>query len=205
MSEEKQVRYYEIWSEISQSAKWSRIISIIISFAFLVMLLAFLRMSSKPLMVVRVDTLGNPAIVEARKENTISPQEVQNFVLYFVNYWRGLDYYSYDDNFRRLFDNMMTSKMISAGNGYLQENKIIETIKSEQLRYKIKISQVTIKSLSRQSAVVEVSGVREEGSYKPNSKVKTINFIATLNLLVVPRTTSPWGLLCDGYEEKVFN
>lgn len=199
----KEVKYYETWAELINDMRLYKVIAIVSLFGFFVMLFISIRVSLQPPMVIRVDTQGNPAIVEPRKDNTISPQEVQNFVTYYIEYWKGWDYYNFDENFNRVFT-MKTQQMITASNNYLRDNKIIEKIKSEQLRYKIKLSDIVIKSQGKQFITVEATGVREEGSYL-NSQVKPVRFMATLNIVVVPRTISPWGMLVAGYDERTFD
>ncbi len=168
---------------------------------FLVLLLR--RTAGLPPTVIRVDSIGNPAVVESMGSGNISPQEVQNFATYFIEYWRGWDVYRHDDNFTRVW-RMMTTAMQQAAAKYLEENKVVDKITKERLKYKIALTEIRIKSADRKYVVVEVTGTRNEGNYKDDNS-KEVRFIGTLVLAVVPRTVSVWGLMTDSYEERVFD
>ena len=202
-TEGKITRYYETWAELIVDMRFHRVIAGVSLFAFFIILFWSMKVLNRPPMVIRVDQLGNPAIVEAKSAQVITPQEVQNFVTYFVEYWRGWDLYKYDDNFNRVYT-MKTAEMTSKSNSFLRDNKVIEKIKSEKLRYKIILTDIVIKSRDKNFVAVEVTGAREEGAYESSSK-KQVRFMATLTLAVVPRTSSPWGLLAVSYDERVFD
>ena len=200
-----QPRYYETWAELIVDMRFHRIIAGAAIFAFFIILFWSMRVLNRPPVVIRVDQLGNPAIVETRSAQNITPQEIQNFITYFIDYWRGWDFYKYDDNFTRVFQNMMTQDMANKCNGFLRDNKVIEKIKQENSRYKITIGEIVIKSNDKNYVVAEVSGTREEGSYTLSSKdKKEIRFMATVVMKIVPRTVSPWGLLAQDYDERTF-
>jgi len=199
-----QPRYYETWAELIVDMRFHRIMAGAAIFAFFIILFWSMRVLSRPPIVIRVDQLGNPAIVEAKSSQVITAQEVQNFVTYFVEYWRGWDFYKYDDNFTRVFQNMMTQDMANKCNGFLRDNKVIEKIKQENSRYKITIGEIIIKSNDKNYVVAEVSGTREEGSYTSSRDKREIRFMATVVMKVVPRTVSPWGLLAQDYDERTF-
>jgi len=203
MADNKTVRYYETWAELIIDMRFHRIIATVSLFAFFIILFWSMKVLNKPPLVIRVDALGNPAIVEAKSAQVITPQEVQNFVTYFIEYWRGWDFYKYDDYFTKVFS-MKTAEMSGKSNTFIRDNKVIEKIKSEKLRYKIMLTEIVIKSRDKNFVVVEVTGTKEEGSYDSPSK-KDVRFMATLTLAVVPRTVSPWGLLASNYEERVFD
>lgn len=199
----KEPKYYETWAELIVDMRFHRVVAATSLFAFFIILFWGLKVLQRPPMVIRVDSLGNPAIVEARSEGIITPQEVQNFVTYFVEYWRGWDFYKYDDYFNRV-SSMMSREMINTADSYLRDDKVIEKIKSQKHRHKIILTDIVIKSRDKNFVVVEVSGNREEGSYDSAAK-KQVRFMATLTLIVVPRINSPWGLLATNYDERVFD
>lgn len=202
------VRFYETWAELIVDMWFHRVVAVASLFLFFVILFWALKVLTRPPVVIRVDRLGNPQIVQdARSEGSIAPEEIQNFVTYFIEYWRGWDYYKYDDNFKRVFEKQMTGELANKLNTYLRENRVIEKIKQEKLKYKVMASSIVIKSRDKNYVVVEVAGTREEGSYDGAVTVgkKDVRFLATIVLKVVPRTVSPWGLLAQDYEEKVFD
>ncbi|PKK86425.1 MAG: hypothetical protein CVT48_01100 [Thermoplasmata archaeon HGW-Thermoplasmata-1] len=199
----KEPKYYETWAELIVDMRFHRVIASAALFAFFIILFWSMKVLNRPPIVIRVDQLGNPAIVEAKSAQVITPQEVQNFVTYFVEYWRGWDFYKFDDNFNRVYT-MKTAEMTSKSNSFLRDNKVIERIKSEKLRYKITLTNIVIKSRDKNFVVVEVTGNREEGSYE-TTIAKQVRFMTTLVLAVVPRMSSPWGLLAVSYDERVFD
>jgi len=168
---------------------------------FMVLLLR--RATSVPPMVIRVDAYGNPAVVETMNSQNISPQEIQNFATYFIEYWRGWDFYKYDDHFTRVWT-MMTSNMQALSAKYLDENKVVDKIQKERLKYKVTLTEMRIISNDKKHVVLEMTGIRTEGSYE-NSITKEIRFISTLTLRVVPRKISVWGLQVDIYDERTFD
>lgn len=161
------------------------------------------RATSVPPMVIRIDSAGNPAIVESISSQNISPQEVQNFATYFIEYWRGWDIYKYDDNFTRVWT-MMTGGMQAKSGKYLEENKVVDKITKERLKYKITLTEIRITASDKKYVVMEVTGTRSEGNYE-NNTAKDVRFIGTLTLTVVPRKVSVWGLMVDSYEERAFD
>lgn len=200
----QKVPYYEIWSDIIQTARFWRLISFLSMTGFFIMVFMSIKIMNKPPVVIRIDAQGNPSVAELKSMQNISEQEVHNFVAYFITYWREWDFYAYDSNFSRVFSNMMTSDMVSRSNNFLTTTKIIEQIKSQELKFKISLSEIIVKSQDKNFLTIEVFGTRTEGSYKNNDK-KNIRFMAKLVLQIVPRTTSPWGLLCNSYEEQNFD
>ncbi|MDZ4384847.1 MAG: hypothetical protein U0944_00320, partial [Candidatus Moranbacteria bacterium] len=83
-SKNKGPKYYETWAELIVDMRFHRVVAAASLFAFFIILFWSMKVLRRPPLVIRVDSLGNPAIVEARSEGVITPQEVQNFVTYFV-------------------------------------------------------------------------------------------------------------------------
>lgn len=196
-------KYFEVFGDTVQMLKIFKF-SLALSLALNIFLVLLLRRATGvPPMVIRVDAHGNPAIVETMGAQNISPQEVQNFATYFIEYWRGWDIYKYDDHFTRAWT-MMTSNMQASGAKYLDENKVVAKIEKERLKYKIMPTEMRIISSDRKYVVLEVTGIRTEGSYE-TAVAKEVRFIGALTLRVVPRKTSAWGLLADVYDERAFD
>lgn len=202
-AELKSRKYFEVFGDtvgLLNGFKLALALSLALNIFFILLLR---RATSAPPMVIRIDSAGNPAIVESVNSQNISPQEVQNFATYFIEYWRGWDVYKYDDNFTRVWT-MMTGGMQAASGKYLEETKVVDKITKERLKYKITLTEIRIKASDKKYVVVEITGTRNEGTYE-NTAAKDVRFIGTLTLAVVPRKVSVWGLMVDSYEERVFD
>ena len=196
-------QYLETWAELLAFARFTKICALTALFMACFVLFWALRVLHRPPMVIRVDSQGNPAITEFRRNQNITPQEIQNFVTYFTEYYTGWDYYAYDEQFTRCWK-MMTPEFAQKADMELKQRDVVNQIQTERIKRKVKVNEVNIKTVDKKIVTVEVRGVRTEGTYN-RPEQKQVIFSADLKLVIVPRTESLWGLLVDNFEEHLYN
>jgi hypothetical protein len=196
-------KYLETWGEIVAFARFAQRAALLSLFFTFLLLFWALRTLNRPPIVIQVDERGNPTITECKNTQNVTPQEIQNFVSYFVEYYTGWDYYKYDEYATRA-SKMMTKKMLAQARALHDRGGIASIVKAQKVHRKINISEVNIRSVGKSYIAVEVRGIRSEGYYEKTDN-KDVVFSISLNLVAVPRTQSLWGLLADTCEEHNYN
>ncbi|MFH1367868.1 MAG: VirB8/TrbF family protein [Elusimicrobiota bacterium] len=196
-------KYFETWGEIVAFARFSKIVALIALFLAFIVLFWALRVLNRPAMVIRIDSLGNPSITDFKHNQNITREEIQNFVAYFVEYYTAWDVHTYEEYSSRAV-RMMTPNMLQAAKSYHDNNSISELVVSKKVKRKVKVTEANIKSIDKCFISVEVRGNRAEGSYD-NLEKKDVVFSIDMNIAIVPRTESLWGMLVDTFEEHIYS
>lgn len=201
----KERKYWEIWGDVINMSNFLKI-----ALLFSIMLNIFLSIITKkslnksPL-VIRVDSLGNASAFEnIESDQYPSAIEISNFTQYFLQYFTSYNYYTYDEDFTRAF-RMMTRPCQIKLNDYLTTAKIVDTIKNEQLKIKVIISEIVTVKDSPEFSNLKIKGVNEVRSYKNPEYYKEEIFEYELTINKVKRSEqTPWGLLVDSFGVSFF-
>lgn len=159
----------------------------------------------KPPLVIRVDGLGNAeAFKNIKNLQNVTPVEISNFTQYFMQYFTSYNFYTYDEDFTRAFK-MMTPACMQKMNDRLTTNQIVESIKNNQFKTKLKIGEIITVKDSPQYINLKVKGTKEIRSYQNSDFYREEIFEDELSIKKVPRTEkTPWGLLVDSWNESLY-
>ena len=196
-------KYFETWGDIMAFATFSKIVALTALFLAFLMLFWVLRVINRPPIIIRIDSNGNPSITNFKHNQDITPQEIQNFVTYFVEYYTGWGVYTYEEYTSRAVK-MMAPNMFQAASAFHDKNSIDTLVKSQEIKRKVKITEINIKSIDKHSIGVEVRGNRTEGSYS-KEETKNVVFSIDMNIIIVLRTRSLWGMLVETFEEHIYS
>lgn len=198
-------KYYEYFSDSLSSIQASRLREYTYWFVIIMLLVMLSRSLNKPPLVIRVDSLGNAqAFTNVPSLQNVTPAEIANFTQYFLQYFTAHNFYTYDDDFTRAFK-MMTPAATQKLNDYLGVHEIVDTIKSNQFRTKLTITDITTIKDSAAYINLKVKGTREIRSYQNAAYYREEYFEDELSIKKVDRTeATPWGLLVDSWSEALY-
>lgn len=197
--------YYEVWGglESANKALW---VALWFAVTMAVLSLALLRLQlRRPPIVIKVDGLGQAAIVaEPDRQPPVGEAEVKNFLALFERFFIELNGYTYDSDLKLAFA-MMTPDFQTKASDILKRDGTLEVIKSSQLRTTLVLTEMRVLRDTAQLLECKVKGYRQTASYKPDVAGSETVFEHDIVLRKVPRSEqAPYGILVEDFHESVF-
>jgi hypothetical protein len=197
--------YYETWGGLESA---NRALWVAVWVAVTAALLAFvlLRVSMRrPPVVIRVDGSGQAVVMPgSERQPPVGEAEVKNFLTLFERFFIELNAYTYDADLRLAFA-MMTPDFQSKANDMLKRDGIIDSLKANQTKTTLVLSELRIVRDTSEVFECKVKGYRQVGSFKPDTTPGEVVFEHDIVLRKVPRSEqAPYGLLVQDFKESVF-
>lgn len=198
-------KYFEVFGDTVTENLFLRNLVVLLLGLCIFLAIVAARTLNKPPLVIRVDQLGEAAAFSGVKQLTqVTGPEVRNFTEYFVKYLTAWDFYTYDDDLNKALG-MATDNAKVRLKEYLDGIHVVDQIKANTLRTKLKISEIVVEKDTPQVVRVSVRGTREASSYENAEYKKETVFENTIIMQKVSRSIkTPWGLLVDDWTEKIF-
>lgn len=200
----KERKYFEVWGDTLNLLNFFKTLTVVLT-GIIVLLIILLRIAStKPPIVVKVDSLGNAVAFDNWKSDaSVTKPEIINFSQYFLNHFIAYNFYTYDANFKKAFS-MMTQAFQPRADRFLEEGKIIDKIKEAQMNTDVNISKIDVLKDTASNVIVRIKGYKTIKSYLGKDFNKEQIFEIELVLTKTKRTKEqPWGLLVDDFKEEL--
>ena len=197
--------YYEVWGglESANRALWMALwLSTTVALLCLIMVRALL---CRPPVVIRVTDAGMAqAVTDSGHQPPVSEAEIKNFIALFERFFQGLNVYTYDSDLKLAFS-MMTPAFQSKANDMLKRDGTIETLKVNQRRVTVTLTDLKVIRDTPEVLECRVMGNRQVGSFKPDGNSGRVVFEHDIILRKVQRSEqAPYGVLVEDFHESVY-
>lgn len=201
----KKQKYHEVFGEAFENNLFLRKICLFLAISLIFMAVLLRKEQRKPPLIIRVDEMGQAEpIKNPNRDHQLTKPEVLNFIHVFMRNLLERNFYTWEDNFVEA-GKMMTPRLREQMGKQIDLDEEIAQIKSERLKSKLNLTRVDIIRETDTHLIAEIKGWRKVSSYEENEIKKETIFEAEISLQKGARTMdSPYGLLVDGYAEKVF-
>ncbi len=197
--------YYEAWGGLESANKtlWTAL-WFAISAAILLIILLRLEIQKPPVVILLSQTGSPQVVVGAQSAPPVSADEIKNFIALFERFFTELDRYAYNESLQTAFS-MMTPKFKIKAQDILDREGLIETIKTDEIRTKLTLTDISIVRETPEFIECDVKGWREISSFKLDGPKSEIVFEDEIILKKVPRSqTAPDGVLVKDWKESLF-
>lgn len=166
-----------------------------------IMTLAYVRVASRPPVVIRVDEIGNAqAIADYGVNNAVTNVEVGAFAKDFVKSIVEVNSYTITKDLARAL-NMMTRQFRDAHRKKLQEGQYVAKIKKAKVQRELELERLAITSRLDEGYELDVRGILSTNPLGDSSAPKDRRgLMGQLYILKVPRSEfTPHGLLVSNF------
>lgn len=198
-------KFFETFGDTVRELVFLRNLSIGLSGAVIVLVIAILKLANKPPVVIRVDDLYRPAAIKDLASNvSVTAPEVRNFAQDFTRDLLGWDLYTLEDDIPRALG-MMTPEAAGKMAQYLHNLNVKAQVQQGALRTKVVVQDISVEKDSEHAVRIKVRGSRVAQSYQNKDFHREIVFEDTVVLRKVDRSeATPWGLLVEDWSEAIF-
>ena len=197
-------RYFEVFGDSLTENVFLRNFTLALVAACLLLTIAVVRLADKPPLVIRVDNIGDPlTFTNVKVQNAVTAPEVRNFAEHFTRDLLAWDLYTQTrdiDAALRMMTPTAAQKMIPK----LDAMKAEPFVKEHSARTSIQIAEISVEKDTPEIVRVKLRGTRTYSSYTDKDFKKETTFEDAFVARKVDRSTSPWGLLVDDWQESIF-
>lgn len=167
-----------------------------------VMSVAFVRASTKPPVVIRVDDIGNAtAITDYPTNNAVTEVEVNAFAKDFVRSIVEVNSFTISKDLARAL-NMMTRQFQDAHRKKLSDGQYVAKIKKAKIQREMQIDRLAITARSPEGYELDVRGILSTNPLGDTEAPKDRSgLVGQLYIVTVPRGEfTPYGLLVSNFQ-----
>jgi hypothetical protein len=166
-----------------------------------VMSVAFVKASTKPPVVIRVDEIGNAAAIsDYATNNAVSEVEVHAFAKDFVESIVDVNSYTISRDLARSL-NMMTRQFQDAHRKKLADGQYVAKIRKANIQREMQIDRLAITARSPEGFELDVRGILSTSPLADTTAPKDRSgLVGQLYIVLVPRSElTPHGLLVSNF------